>query len=145
MQTAPSRVMNIFLFFTFFLVGNFASLSRAFRLPQQLVESAVQLRNHTAITELRLLNRRNLIDCHDANPYLQINSSSENSSLSDEEYVTVNVTGVLVPSDGDWVAMISPSHAKYAPSRFLLSRIYFIIMIIIYLILLFFDFSCSNA
>ncbi|XP_073037547.1 probable inactive purple acid phosphatase 27 isoform X1 [Primulina eburnea] len=105
MQT-PYRVSIILLVFAV------ATLSHAFRLPPQLVESAVQLRNHTATTELRLLNRRNLIDCLDVNPYLQINSSSENSTLSDEEYVTVNVTGVLVPSDGDWVAMISPSHAN---------------------------------
>ncbi|XP_073144952.1 probable inactive purple acid phosphatase 27 [Henckelia pumila] len=107
--------MNNIIFLVLLVAGNFASqLSHAFRLPQQLVESAVQLRNHTAITEVRLLNRRNLIDCPDANPYLQINTSSDVDSytLSDEEYVTVNVTGVLVPSDGDWVAMISPSHAN---------------------------------
>ncbi|KAK9283328.1 hypothetical protein L1049_011567 [Liquidambar formosana] len=32
------------------------------------------------------------------------------SSLSDDEFVSVTVSGVLYPSESDWVAMVSPSH-----------------------------------
>ncbi|EYU46049.1 hypothetical protein MIMGU_mgv1a017799mg, partial [Erythranthe guttata] len=81
--------------------------------PERLTRSKLeQLRNYTAISEFRVLNRRYLIDCPDPNPYLQLNTTSGSGpTLSDDEYVTVNITGVLLPSSGDWVAMISPSHS----------------------------------
>ncbi|XP_052172070.1 nucleotide pyrophosphatase/phosphodiesterase-like [Diospyros lotus] len=75
-----------------------------------VINSTTEFKNYTAISEFRLLNRRFLGQCPDPNPYLQINVSS-NSDLSDDEFVTVTVSGVLVPSDSDWVAMISPSNA----------------------------------
>lgn len=42
---------------------------------------------------------------------LQVNVSS-NSNLSVEGYLTGTVGGVLLPSDRNWVAMISPSYSK---------------------------------
>ncbi|XP_027909131.1 probable inactive purple acid phosphatase 27 isoform X2 [Vigna unguiculata] len=67
-------------------------------------------RNFTALSEFRMINRRILSDCSASNPSLKVNVLS-NSTLSDEEFVTVTVTGVSNPSDGDWVAMISPSNS----------------------------------
>ena len=67
--------------------------------------------NFTALSDFRLINRRILNDCSLLSPYLKINISS-NSKLLDEEFVTVTVTGVSKPRDGDWVAMISPSNSK---------------------------------
>ncbi|KAJ6857000.1 hypothetical protein NC651_038638 [Populus alba x Populus x berolinensis] len=61
---------------------------------------------------LEITIHKRTIQCPGPNPYLQINVSSENSPLSDDEYVNVTVSGVFHPSDGDWVAMISPSDSK---------------------------------
>ncbi|XP_058107139.1 nucleotide pyrophosphatase/phosphodiesterase-like [Magnolia sinica] len=69
-----------------------------------------EFNGHTAISEFRVLNRRTLAECPDPNPYLQINISS-NSAISNEELVTVTVSGVLLPAESDWVAMITPSHS----------------------------------
>ena len=68
-------------------------------------------RNYTAISNFHVLNRRKLLKCDDPNPYLKI-GVDPNSSLSNEEYLTVTVSGVLLPSSSDWVAMISPSSSK---------------------------------
>lgn len=111
--TMPSRVvvrvllviLSIFLLY----VANIAASSS---LPERLLRSTAELRNHTAVSEFRLLNRRQLIECPNANPYLKVSITS-NHSLSDDEYVTVNITGVFVPSTRDWVAMISPSQSEY--------------------------------
>lgn len=73
--------------------------------------SVYEHRNHTAISAFRVVNRRFLSQCPDPNPYLQVNVS-KTSGLSDEENVTVTVSGVLHPADSDWVAMISPSNAE---------------------------------
>ncbi|CAA3006733.1 probable inactive purple acid phosphatase 27 [Olea europaea subsp. europaea] len=103
-------VFKIFLTFTiFFLMGD-PFFSHSSSLPEGLAKSAAAHRNYTAISEFRVLNRKPLKDCPDLNPYLQINTSSI-AKLSDDGYITVNVTGVLLPSATDWVAMISPSHA----------------------------------
>ncbi|KAB1227530.1 putative inactive purple acid phosphatase 27 [Morella rubra] len=67
--------------------------------------------NHTATSEFRLLSRRTLIECPNPSPFLQIDVSPD-SSLSDEEYLRVTVTGVLNPSGRDWVAMISPANSN---------------------------------
>ncbi|KAK1291415.1 putative inactive purple acid phosphatase 27 [Acorus calamus] len=64
---------------------------------------------YTAISDFRILNRRKLIECPDINPYLSINISSNSLGLSDDENVTVTVSGVLVPDESDWIGMISPS------------------------------------
>lgn len=88
-----------------------AANTHASSLPERLLQSTAELRNHTAISEFRVVNRRRLMSCHDPSPYLHVNVSS-NSSLSDDGYVTVNITGVLLPSSSHWVAMISPSHSS---------------------------------
>jgi hypothetical protein len=41
----------------------------------------------------------------------QIKVSSK-SNLAYEKYLKVSVIGVLHPSEGDWVGMISPSYSK---------------------------------
>ncbi|XP_057784798.1 probable inactive purple acid phosphatase 27 [Salvia miltiorrhiza] len=104
MPSLSFRVLTIFSIFFF------AANTDASSLPERLLRSTAELRNHTSISEFRLLNRRQLLDCPDPNPYLKVNVTS-NPSLSDDEYVTVNITGVLLPSENDWVAMISPSHS----------------------------------
>ncbi|XP_010931589.1 probable inactive purple acid phosphatase 27 [Elaeis guineensis] len=76
-----------------------------------LIGSTDEFRGHTAISEFRLLNRRSLLPCPDPNPYLAVNISSY-SPLSDDENITVTVSGVIVPDKSDWVAMISPSNAN---------------------------------
>ncbi|XLS50057.1 hypothetical protein HN51_010734 [Arachis hypogaea] len=71
-------------------------------------------RNFTALSEFRTINRRVLPDCSASSPNLKlmVNVSSSNSSLSDDEFITVTVSGVSRPSHGDWVAMISPSNSN---------------------------------
>ncbi|OIW08782.1 hypothetical protein TanjilG_16363 [Lupinus angustifolius] len=70
-------------------------------------------RNFTALSDFRLINRRILNDCSASNPSLKINIiSSTSSTLSDDEFVTVTVTGVSKPSNDHWVAMISPSNSN---------------------------------
>jgi len=61
--------------------------------------------------EFRVVTRRLLNECPDPNPYLQI-EVTPNSNLADEENVTVTISGVLVPDEHDWVAMISPSNSE---------------------------------
>ncbi|KAK7404269.1 hypothetical protein VNO78_05025 [Psophocarpus tetragonolobus] len=65
-------------------------------------------RNFTAVSEFRLINRKLLMNCSASNPFVKVNVRA-NSTLSDDEFVTVTVSGVSQPSDLDWVAMISPS------------------------------------
>lgn len=74
-----------------------------------VVHSTEHLKEFTGISDFKILNRRVLLKCPDPNQYLQINISSSSGTLSDEEYVTVNVTGVLVRAESDWVGIISPS------------------------------------
>lgn len=76
-----------------------------------VVDSKAMHQNYTAISEFRVLNRKRLRECANSSPYLQVNVSSK-SELGNEEYVTVTVSGVLLPSEHDWVAMISPSHSE---------------------------------
>ncbi|XP_014522753.1 probable inactive purple acid phosphatase 27 [Vigna radiata var. radiata] len=75
-----------------------------------VTNTTVLHRNFTALSEFRMINRRILKDCSASNPFLKVNVDS-NSTLSDDEFVRVTVTGVSNPSDGDWVAMISPSNS----------------------------------
>ncbi|XP_041992872.1 probable inactive purple acid phosphatase 27 isoform X1 [Salvia splendens] len=91
------------------LIVIFSINTDASSLPERLLRSTAELRNHTKISEFRLVNRMQLAKCFHPNPYLKISVTS-NPTLSDEEYVTVNITGVWPPSITDWVAMISPSH-----------------------------------
>lgn len=58
----------------------------------------------------KTLNRRSLLDCS-LNPYLAMSLDTA-GPLNDVQEVTVTVSGVLVPSDKDWIAVMSPSDAK---------------------------------
>ena len=102
-----SQVFRVFLFDAIFLFFPISCSSSSF-LPPLTASSIDELQNYTAISNFRTLNRRVLKDCHNPNPYLEI-SVSKNSSLADEEYLIVTVSGVLFPAETDWVAMVSPS------------------------------------
>ncbi|XP_008231438.1 PREDICTED: probable inactive purple acid phosphatase 27 [Prunus mume] len=108
-------VLNLsFLVFIFFLGSSFASFSSSSSsssLHPLVFNSKVQHLNYTAISEFRVVNRRFLAECPHPSPYLQISINSTSSGLGDEEFLSVNVRGVLNPSKDDWVAMISPSHS----------------------------------
>ncbi|CAN0917162.1 Probable inactive purple acid phosphatase 27 [Linum grandiflorum] len=85
--------------------------SSAHSLHPTVAYSMMDHRDHTGISAFRVLNRRSLGQCPDPNPYLDITVSTTKSNqlLADEEYVKVTISGVLVPSELDWVGMISPS------------------------------------
>ncbi|KAG2671755.1 hypothetical protein I3760_13G010100 [Carya illinoinensis] len=103
------RSLLMMILLIMFLVSSSPCLSSS--LHPMYINSTAMHRNHTAISEFRLLNRRTLAQCPNTSPFLQINVSS-NSNLSDEQYLAVTVSGVSKPSRNDWVAMISPSHAS---------------------------------
>ncbi|KAF5729298.1 inactive purple acid phosphatase 27 [Tripterygium wilfordii] len=69
------------------------------------------------------LDKRVLSECPFINPYLHVNvvsnSSSNSNKLSDDEFVQVTISGILLPSPKDWVAMISPSSSDvgYCPLK----------------------------
>ncbi|GAB4854325.1 hypothetical protein Ancab_022912 [Ancistrocladus abbreviatus] len=67
-----------------------------------------EYQNYTAISKFRTINRQELIQCPIASPYIEI-TTTPNSDLPSEVNITVMVSGVLVPSSSDWVAMITPS------------------------------------
>ncbi|KAL9273356.1 putative inactive purple acid phosphatase 27 [Drosera capensis] len=67
--------------------------------------------NHTLISQFRTLNRRPLKECHGASPYVKI-STSQVSAISDDQNITVTVSGILKPTEHEWIAMISPSHSS---------------------------------
>ncbi|XP_054813462.1 uncharacterized protein LOC129314117 [Prosopis cineraria] len=109
------RYTHIVLLIFFFLSSSSSSLPLH---PLVGDNTTAYHRNFTAISEFRVLNRRILEDCSASSSpnYLQVNvttnsssSSSSKNGLSDDEFVTVTVSGVSQPSDDDWVAMISPS------------------------------------
>ncbi|KAK4746965.1 hypothetical protein SAY87_026002 [Trapa incisa] len=112
--SSPPVLILSFISFLFFSSFNVASSSSS--LHPLAAGSAIKHGNHTGISEFRLINRKTHLQCVDVNPYLQITVSHAGSSLSDEEYVTVNVTGVLDPSISDWVAMITPSSSDVSGS-----------------------------
>ncbi|KAL9262593.1 putative inactive purple acid phosphatase 27 [Drosera capensis] len=63
------------------------------------------------ISEYRLINRESLFTCPIESRYIQI--SAENiTEIANEQFITVNISGVIVPAKDDWVAMISPSTSK---------------------------------
>ncbi|XP_043692993.1 probable inactive purple acid phosphatase 27 [Telopea speciosissima] len=79
----------------------------------EIDKSIAEFQDHTAISDFRVLNRRFFKHCLDPNPYIRINVDSvAGSGLSNDQNVTVTVSGVLRPSDSDWVAMISPSSSS---------------------------------
>ncbi|KAL9424327.1 hypothetical protein AB3S75_036251 [Citrus x aurantiifolia] len=101
---------KVFVYVLFIIILFPGSASSSLLHPWAL-NSSIEHQNYTAISPFRLLNRRFLSECPDSNPYLQINVS-KSSDLSDDEFVTVTVSGVLLPAVSDWVAMISPSDSN---------------------------------
>ncbi|KAK7841101.1 hypothetical protein CFP56_015788 [Quercus suber] len=95
MENSTPWLLKIFFLFT--VIHGSSSSSSSWLHPLASISMA-EHRNYTAISDFR---------CDDPNPYLKI-SVDPNSSLSNEEYLTVTVSGVLLPSSSDWVAMISP-------------------------------------
>ncbi|KAE8038330.1 hypothetical protein FH972_010853 [Carpinus fangiana] len=88
------------------------SPSSSWSLHPSHINSMAMYRNHIAISNFRLLNRRTLMECSNAtDPSIKIKVSHK-SNLADEEYLTVTVSRVLHPTETDWVAMISPSHSN---------------------------------
>ncbi|KAG9443632.1 hypothetical protein H6P81_014972 [Aristolochia fimbriata] len=111
MQSLPLQYLWLFIvLICFFLPSRCNCLSST--PPATILNHSTedQFRDFTAISDFRLLNRRRLLQCPEPNPYVNITTSTS-VPLKDEEYVTVNVTGVVVPSESDWVAMISPSNS----------------------------------
>nr|XP_043611654.1 probable inactive purple acid phosphatase 27 [Erigeron canadensis] len=104
-------LFQIFLASCLFSFLDHASSSASpYLLPTSYLDSMAGHKNYTAISDFRLVNRRKLGACFKADPNVQIRVSPE-STLSDDQMITVTVSGVLVPSKNDWVGMISPSHA----------------------------------
>ncbi|WKA02221.1 hypothetical protein VitviT2T_020435 [Vitis vinifera] len=118
-----SWVFGLFLFDALILFFPISCSSSSSFLPPLTASSIDDLQNHTAISDFRLLNRRILKECPNPNPYLEI-TVSKNSSLADEEYLTVTVSGVLIPEETDWVAMVSPSDSDLSGCP--LSKFYYI-------------------
>ncbi|XP_071720612.1 nucleotide pyrophosphatase/phosphodiesterase-like isoform X2 [Rutidosis leptorrhynchoides] len=109
----------IFLsFFVSFLHHTSTSPVSPNLLPINLLDG---FQNYTAISEFRLLNRRKLGACLDPNPYVKIHVNA-NSKLGNDQMIKVTVSGVLFPSENDWVGIISPSHANVdaCPQNFIL-------------------------
>ncbi|XP_059440767.1 probable inactive purple acid phosphatase 27 [Corylus avellana] len=103
-------VSRFFIILLTFLLN--PSPSSSWSLHPSHIHSMATHRNHTAISDFRLLNRRTLMECSNVtDPSIKIKVSRK-SNLVDEEYLTVTVSRVLHPSETDWVAMISPSHSN---------------------------------
>ncbi|KAE8686655.1 Detected protein of confused Function [Hibiscus syriacus] len=98
--------------FTLLFFFSTTCLSSPSRLHPSVVASVFEHRNSTAISDFRVINRRTLLQCPDPNPFLQINVSKNSSLVSNEEMVSVTVSGVLLPLPNDWIAMISPSDSN---------------------------------
>jgi hypothetical protein len=64
------------------------------------------------------INRRQLGNCADVNPLLAMEVDAVGGMLDDVQIVTVTVTGALVPSDLDWIAVMSDSSSdRYVTSN----------------------------
>ncbi|KAL3701603.1 hypothetical protein R1sor_019625 [Riccia sorocarpa] len=62
-------------------------------------------------SSFRTINRRRLLDCGNLNPYVKITLDTT-GPLSDEQTVNVTITGLVDPSEHDWIAVVSPSNAS---------------------------------
>ncbi|KAK1360460.1 Purple acid phosphatase [Heracleum sosnowskyi] len=109
------------IFFVVFFHFSPCSSSRSLSEPEFTNPTAItkaKYANHTAISDFRMINRKKLSECPDPNPYIEINVSSTNSQLSDDQFVTVTISGVLIPAASDWVAMISPANSDVSSCPF---------------------------
>ncbi|BBM98080.1 acid phosphatase type 7 [Marchantia polymorpha subsp. ruderalis] len=62
-------------------------------------------------SSFRTINRRSLLNCFDLNPYVNMTVDTA-GPLSDTQNVTVSISGVVNPSDHDWLGVVSPSNAS---------------------------------
>ncbi|XP_059434869.1 probable inactive purple acid phosphatase 27 [Corylus avellana] len=99
----------LFIFLIFFLSSS-SSPCFSWMLPPSIINSTLEHSGYTLISDFRVLSRRLLSDCDDQTPSTQINVTP-NSNLSDDVYVTVTITGILVPEEHHWVAMISSANS----------------------------------
>ncbi|KAK7263945.1 hypothetical protein RJT34_31544 [Clitoria ternatea] len=108
MEPCTGVVKYVSILLVFFLNLSSSSTLTPSLLDAVVTNTTVLHRNFTAVSQFRLINRQILKDCSASNPFLTLNVTS-NSPLSDDTFITVTATAVSNPSDGDWVAMISPS------------------------------------
>ncbi|KAJ4972210.1 hypothetical protein NE237_005309 [Protea cynaroides] len=110
-----SNITSFFFLFLFLLGSSSARTLSSSPSSSSSPYSSTEFYGQTEFSssDFRLLNRRSLLSCHDSNPYLQINIDSVSASgLSNDQNVTVSVSGVLAPVKSDWIGMISPSYAN---------------------------------
>lgn len=115
LQTFSSRMPRLMIFMLILLVSlSDFPCSESNSAARNLHFKNMDLGNEQEkdIHEFRMLNRRHMIKCPHVNHSIEITTDAGVSPLGDEQYVTVTVSGVLQPSDHDWVAMISPSHSS---------------------------------
>ncbi|KAB1223680.1 putative inactive purple acid phosphatase 1 [Morella rubra] len=111
-SSSQSGILKLLLLLTTCILGLYSTTSYATSSLHPLAARSLDEHlNYTAISDFRVVNRRKLLQCPDPNPYLQI-TVSPNAPIADVEYLTVTVSGVLIPDSSDWVAMISPSTAN---------------------------------
>lgn len=113
------------LFFLLFLLPFFflSRLSSSSSSLHPLAASSAKLhRNYTAISNFRLLNRRKLITCPDLNSFIQLEVISNSKNLLNEEFINVTISGIPTPSEDHWVAIITPSNAKYVRFTYIYIR-----------------------
>ncbi|KAG4109875.1 hypothetical protein ERO13_D13G014102v2 [Gossypium hirsutum] len=110
--TSMEKPFSPLIIFFIIFISDFPHLYSPYRLHPSITASTLVHRTHTAVSDFHVINRRTLFQCPDPNPFLQINVSKSSTLLSNEEFVAVIVSGVLVPMATDWIAMISPSHSN---------------------------------
>lgn len=111
-SSSQSGILKLLLLLTTCILGLYSTTSYATSSLHPLAARSLNEHlNYTAISDFRVVNRRKLLQCPDPNPYLQITVSPK-APIADVEYLTVTVSGVLIPDSSDWAAMISPSTAK---------------------------------
>ncbi|XP_061353586.1 probable inactive purple acid phosphatase 27 [Gastrolobium bilobum] len=111
MESCNWVLKHVSILLVFFLSSSTSATPTSSLLNHVIANTTALHRNFTAVSDFRMINRRILKDCSASMSSVKVNVTS-NSSLSDDEFVTVTVTGVSNPSDGDWVAMISPSNSN---------------------------------
>ncbi|KAJ7562764.1 hypothetical protein O6H91_03G083700 [Diphasiastrum complanatum] len=64
-------------------------------------------------TRFNTINRRHILSCPDPNPFLAM-SLDNAGTLADIQEVTLTVSGVLAPSDTDWIGVFSAASNNYS-------------------------------
>lgn len=117
MQTSINPIDPIFFFTAIFVVTSLVCFdSRCNGSFADSYPSATCLEPETSAPSYinlcgegyRCINRKDLRNCSDQNPDLQMSLSTQ-GPLPDEEFITVTVNGLSNPTDDIWVALVSPS------------------------------------